>query len=287
MEVLTEGVTGGVGGLVGRIAAFPFDTLKVKLATAEPGVGFADIFAQMIREEGIAGFYRGLPFSALEALLQKANYAVLAASLKAGFRQVTGNDIKDVTPLANVACGYLSDLGGVPFMMPLEAMVVRLQSAPSSASRSAIVRESLFTRDGLITSIKSGRAYFVLSLKPGIEFAIFERLKQRILAARDDNVDNLSPGTAFLLGAFARAIATLILYPYARGKSLAQARMAPTAATAVARVLKTEGVFALYKGLGMELLRGASQSAVMFAVMEQIRNFVCRLLLRPTTQRKT
>ena len=30
---ISKGVTGGIGGLVGRSVAFPFDTLKVKRAT--------------------------------------------------------------------------------------------------------------------------------------------------------------------------------------------------------------------------------------------------------------
>ena len=60
-------------------------------------------------------------------------------------------------------------------------MVVQLQSAPADVSRSDIVRKALFTKQGILTSLKSGRAYFVLSVKPGVEFAIFDRVKRGLL----------------------------------------------------------------------------------------------------------
>lgn len=266
--------------MIGRSVAFPFDTLKIKLATADPADGLGTILRRTMSEEGIAGFYRGLPFSAFEGGYQKALYVFFAEAWKAGFRNFTGKDVQDVTAIVNVIFGYFSDLQCVPFSMPIEAMVVRLQNAPVNVSQAAIIRETLFTWDGVMTSIKTGKAYLVLSFKPGIEFAIFERLKRKLLVRAGPGVKALSTGTAFFLGALARAIATVCVYPYARGKALSQARICPSASAAVRHVVKTEGVLALYKGLPMELLRGVTQSAVMFAVMERVRALVKSIMLR-------
>lgn len=281
MELLAEGAAGGIGGLVGRTAAFPFDTMKVKLATREGGTGAAALVAEILREEGFGGFYRGLLFSSFEALYQKFLYVYTYAAFKKAYSRVTGK--ADPTVVAAVVCGYLADLACVPFSMPLEAMVVQLQSAPVGASRSAIVRAALFTYEGLSSSLKSGQAYFVLSLKPGFEFAIFDRvkgalLKRRALAGLKGGSD-LQPLTALLFGAVARAVATLLVYPYARGKALSQAKLAPSAYQALLRVLQTEGARAMYQGLGMELLRGVTQAAVMFAVMERVRSVMRRLII--------
>mmetsp|Transcript_154172 Transcript_154172/g.295866 ORF Transcript_154172/g.295866 Transcript_154172/m.295866 type:complete len:288 (+) Transcript_154172:70-933(+) len=279
MELLTEGVTGGIGGLVGRSTAFPFDTLKVRLATMEVGTTLGDVLKQ-IMAEGLSSLYRGLPFSAFEAMYQKFLYVLFYAYCKSLSRRLTS--CADPPALANVLSGYFSDLACVPFSMPIEAMVVQLQSAPPSASRAAIVRQALLTREGLLKSLKSGRAYFVLSLKPGIEFAVFDHIKSVILEARAEKGQrsaNLSSGTAFALGAVARAIGTVVVYPYARGKAMSQAQLAPTAFAALVQVFRTEGILAMYRGLTMELLRGVTQAAVMFMVMEKLRAAVRRMLL--------
>mmetsp|Transcript_46749 Transcript_46749/g.75812 ORF Transcript_46749/g.75812 Transcript_46749/m.75812 type:complete len:283 (+) Transcript_46749:75-923(+) len=270
MDLLAEGLVGGVGGLLGRLAAFPFDTLKVKMATSNtPNVGLAALLRSILATEGVAGLYRGLiPFSALEGMNQKFLYLMAFTYIKRLHERLLGR-----TPgtAATVLCGYVSDLVCVPISMPFEALTVQLQAAPPDASKSAIIRKA-FTREGILSALKSGRAYFVLSLKPGFEFAIFDRIKQSILESRGAVPGaNLRPLTAFLLGAVSRAIATCFVYPYARGKALSQAKLAPSAYAAVCTVFETEGALALYRGLSMEVMRGMTQSAVMFAVMEQVR----------------
>eukprot|EP00928_Gymnodinium_smaydae_P097217 TRINITY_DN8752_c0_g4_i1.p1 TRINITY_DN8752_c0_g4~~TRINITY_DN8752_c0_g4_i1.p1 ORF type:complete len:285 (+),score=53.60 TRINITY_DN8752_c0_g4_i1:123-977(+) len=280
MELLVEGAVGGIGGLIGRTVAFPFDTLKVRLATSK-GQGALSVIRKTLEEEGVSGFYRGLPFSSFEAMYQKCLYVLLYAVYKRLARALTG---RSPGTLLSIVCGYLSDLTCVPFSMPIEAMVVRLQAAPVGASRMAIIRESLFTRDGLVAALKSGRAYIVLSLKPGLEFAILDKVKEillrkRRLAGAIVNDDNLPASEAFALGAVARGLATLVVYPYARGKAMSQAQLAPSAAEALRLVLQSEGPLALYRGAGMELLRGMTQAAVMFASMERVRDAVRRALL--------
>lgn len=127
------------------------------------------------------GLYRGLlPFSALEATEQKALYVLNYAAIKSLLRRLCG----EPGILATVFCGYLSDLLCVPISVPVEALVVQLQTNGRSGpavSTWQILQQALFTREGLATAMKSGRAYFVLSLKPGIEFAFFDRIKSMIL----------------------------------------------------------------------------------------------------------
>lgn len=276
MELLAEGLTGGAGGSVGRAVAFPFDTLKVKLATGDSGKGgVAATVRRTLREDGLLGFYRGVAFSVAEAMYQKFLYVLVYTSLKDFYKSLAR---REPTVLASLLCGYLSDLCCVPFSMPIEAMVVQLQTAAAGASRPAIIRKALFTYEGLSTSLRSGRAYLVLSLKAGLEFAIFDKCKALLLSRRPSEQD-LAPAVAFSLGAVARAIATAVVYPYARGKALSQAQLAPSAYAAVLQVFRKEGAPALYRGLSMELSRGVTQAAVMFMVMERVRSVIKALVL--------
>eukprot|EP00913_Durusdinium_trenchii_P021183 g19904.t1 len=238
--------------------------------------------------EGVLGLYRGLlPFSALEATEQKAMYVLNYAAIKSFLRRLFGQELG---MFATVLCGYLSDLLCVPISMPIEALVVQLQTRKPEISKAEVVRQALFTWEGLAMALKSGKAYFVLSLKPGIEFALFDRIKSMILKGYSKK--ELRPLTAFFLGAVARAVATCMVYPYVRGKALSQAKLAPNATAALRKVFAEEGVAALYRGLSMdggwliggcardEIMRGMTQSAVMFAVMERIRLSVRAKLLR-------
>ena len=56
-------------------------------------------------------------------------------------------------------------------------MLDSLSHEPSSASKAAIIHKALFTIEGIRSSLKSGAAYFVLSLKAAVEFAICDRLE--------------------------------------------------------------------------------------------------------------
>mmetsp|Transcript_56576 Transcript_56576/g.106139 ORF Transcript_56576/g.106139 Transcript_56576/m.106139 type:complete len:278 (+) Transcript_56576:34-867(+) len=277
MELLAEAVTGGLGGIVGRCASFPFDTLKVKLATSSDDSVLA-VLKRLLAEEGMAGLYQGLwPFSALEAMEQKALYVFNYTALKSVHWRLHG---REPGLLATVLLGYVSDLLCVPVSIPMEALVVQLQTATANTPKAEIVRKALFTREGLRAALKSGSAYLVVSLKPGIEFALFDWFKKRILKAYVTAAKDLSPLAAFFLGALARGIATCFVYPYVRGKALAQAKMAPSASAALRQVFFAEGLLALYRGLSMEIMRGMTQSAVMFAVMERLRSSVRRRMLR-------
>eukprot|EP00929_Paragymnodinium_shiwhaense_P058396 TRINITY_DN29238_c0_g2_i1.p1 TRINITY_DN29238_c0_g2~~TRINITY_DN29238_c0_g2_i1.p1 ORF type:complete len:295 (+),score=48.13 TRINITY_DN29238_c0_g2_i1:72-956(+) len=284
MEQVAEGIAGGIGGMIGRSTAYPFDTLKVKRATTASDVGLSQLVRRILQEEGIAGLYRGLGFSAVEALIQKFNYVLYYSLLKAAYRKRFG---QEPSALVGVVCGYLADLACVPTSMPLEKMVIQLQAAKATDSRAEIIRKGLFTWEGIVNAWWSGRVYIIFSWKAGLEFAIFDRLKAAILQAKAASASagaaaaprDLSSGTAFLVGAFARSLATVAFYPYSRGKALSHADLAPSAGEAIKLVLRTDGFLALYKGLGMELLRGVTQASVMFAVMERMRESIRQAVL--------
>ena len=111
-------------------------------------------------------------------------------------------------------------------------------------------------------------------MKPGIELASFDFVKDNLL--RDSEEENLTPIRALGVGALARIIATTIVYPYIRMKTLVN-----TGSGTGVGILKTlldtlgnEGITGLYTGIIFEQFRGASQSAVMFLIMERLRALI-------------
>ena len=91
----------------------------------------------------------------------------------------------------------------------------------------AQVAAHLYKAKGVAGFYKGLAAYVVLCLRPAIQFAVFERLKAWKLAARQNasaptSTVSLSALEAFVLGALARAVATVAVYPYTRAKVMAQ-----------------------------------------------------------------
>lgn len=115
---------------------------------------------------------------------------------------------------------------------------------------------------------------------------------------------------AFVLGAIARSVATLLLFPYIRAKVLVQTKKKQVVSGQAAsqdgivstlqRVYKEEGALSLYRGLGPELtkarfvlangcwsmahlllllLQGALSSAFMLMVKEKIQAYVTLMLV--------
>ena len=127
----------------------------------------------------------------------------------------------------------------------------------------------------------------VLTIKPGLQLAFFEQMKSRILLQRQGGrrADVLSSTQAFMLGALARAIATVLVFPYIRGKVMLQRgeeeQGNPLAALhrVMFSVARREGFVGLYQGLPQELLRAVLSAALMFAVRERLTHQVKAAIL--------
>ncbi|CEG40965.1 mitochondrial carrier family [Plasmopara halstedii] len=132
-----------------------------------------------------------------------------------------------------------------------------------------------------------------------IQYTIFERLKSIYLRKYDVASQTLGALEAFVLGALARSIATLTLFPYIRAKVLMQVNKTQIAATqlirnqtdtcaesgketimsTLLRVYSEEGPLALYRGLGPEITRGALSSALMLMIKEKIQMYITLLII--------
>merc|ERR1719277_879650 len=118
----------------------------------------------------------------------------------------------------------------------------------------------------------------VLSIKPAIQLAVYEATRARLLKRWQASA--LSAGHAFLLGAFARAFATVLVFPYIRAKFMLKNEKSLSANgdsssirdliasmhRAMALVVERQGLAGLYKGLPEELARATTSAALLMAV---------------------
>jgi|LauGreDrversion2_3_1035106.scaffolds.fasta_scaffold34667_1 hypothetical protein len=106
-------------------------------------------------------------------------------------------------------------------------------------------------------------AYLVLALKPAIQILVFERLKERINLRNGRRVDaSLTFWEAFVVGALARLVATLICYPFFFARISAQGGAKGGMKRVVLEIWRAKGAGAFYTGIVPELARGVLFHAV-------------------------
>lgn len=105
-------------------------------------------------------------------------------------------------------------------------------AGPPRASSPGVVAtvRTIYQQQGPAGFYRGVVAYVVLCLRPAIQYTVFERLRAILLRGKAKKNPRspsaaaaLSALEAFVLGAVARAIATLVVYPYIRAKVMAQA----------------------------------------------------------------
>lgn len=127
----------------------------------------------------------------------------------------------------------------------------------------------------------------MLVSNPALQFMMYETLKERILSQRP------SAYTFFLIGALAKAFATVATYPL----QLVQTRLRSGAKDAsigqdvgvlemMVHILKMDGFPGLFRGIEAKLLQTVLTAALMFAAYEKIAALVMSILLRSSRIKK-
>jgi len=248
-------------------------------AAASEGMGaYAALMYE--NEGGIAPFYSGVVTSAVQSATEKALYFFAYTFLKNGYAGVTGNS--DIGALSNLVLGCFAEWAHLPVTLPIDCVTTAIQT--DDKGRGAFVLlGSILSEKGIGGFYKGIEAYTVLCLKPAIQYTVYEQVKRIVVTARQAARggaravadESLPAAEAFVLGMFARIVATMLTYPYLRAKVMLQSTYGnvkdkPTIPQMIAEQLSDGGVGGLYQGIGPELTRGVFSAALMMMVKERI-----------------
>lgn len=156
------------------------------------------------------------------------------------------------------------------------------------------IADQIHSEKGLQGFWSGYSASLVLTLNPSLTFFFFESLKHTLLPRSQRS--NPSAQATFLLAALSKALASTITYPFSLAKSRLQAsshedddtideksslpkrNAVPTNVfTTILQIAQTEGIGALYEGLGGEVLKGFFSHGITMIVKEAIHKLVIRL----------
>lgn len=289
LDSVADAIASSVGGIVSAVVPYPVELVKNRVATADLAGTGSPTFAvvkEVWEQGGFSGFYQGVSPSALGNAVEKFIYFFAYSGLR---RQITQGGTQ-LAMWRDVLSGALADLCHMPVTLPVDTLLVRMarEKDPSKSSLK-IAKEVAKEKGGILGFYKGIMAMTVLTIKPGLQLAVFEAIKSRILLQRRRSgvpgAELLSGSQAFLLGALARAVATIIVFPYIRGKVMLQRGEEANGNPLVAlhrvmfNVAKRDGFAGLYQGMPQELLRATMSAALMFAVRERLTYQVKRAIV--------
>lgn len=259
--------------------------------------GLLDGLKNIARNEGgIRALYRGLGTDVGKSVVDSFLFFGFYSYLQRKQASRGGEGRRSSRVLQELALGALAGACARALTTPIANVVARKQTSSSDGDKTlgAMLKE-IYDESGLLGLWSGYSATLVLTMNPSITFFVDKRLAKRILPALEEE-DVPVAYIAFLLAAFSKATATAITYPFQAAKTRLQVARTPdkeatssekslgsqaSPSTVMAklagvldatifgvliRIVKEEGVRALYSGVRGELLKSFfSHGLTMFA----------------------
>uniref|UniRef100_A0A7S4L290 Mitochondrial carrier protein n=1 Tax=Guillardia theta TaxID=55529 RepID=A0A7S4L290_GUITH len=304
-EAIEEALSAACGGAFSSSCLYPIEICKNRLQAMqkkqnqseqenvkkeeeeEHPTTMISVAKDLYKSEGVPGFYKGFQYSAIQSATEKAIYFWGYTYILKTWKKLFG----DVGTASSVLCGCLAEWVHLPVTLPIDAVTVRIQTVKGSKANPLQILASIIRESGIKGLYSGWTAYIVLCLKPAITYGLFDALKRWILKRNSmrggREVKVLTALEAFLIGAIARAVATIAVFPYTRAKVIVKSsqvqpgEQAPSIAGTVSRIVKNEGFLSLYQGCTPEVTRGVLSAAIMLAVKEKIAATVRQMVRNP------
>lgn len=263
-------------------------------------------------EGGITAFYSGVVPETVKGVTDSFLFFLAYTYIREKRLVTLGSRYLSV--LDEIGVGVLAGAFSKFFTTPIQNVVTRKQTAAMVAARdpTASISSSLSARDialqirdekGIQGFWSGYSASLILTLNPSITF-LLHRVLLRLFVPRARQSD---PGArlTFLFAAISKALASTITYPFSLAKTRAQVssqkpsqvagptsevekpESAPhsqavrarqrTIFSTILRIAKTEGIWALYQGLGAEVLKGFFSHGITMLMKDHIHTAIINL----------
>ncbi|KAE8282985.1 Peroxisomal membrane protein PMP34 [Larimichthys crocea] len=294
-ESLVHAVSGAMGSVTAMTVFFPLDTARLRLQVDEhrKAKSTPAILAEIVKEEGLQALYRGWFPVICSLCCSNFVYFYCFHGLKANWLKG-----RQSTSSSDLIIGIAAGIVNVLVTTPLWVVNTRLKLQGSNF-RNADIRPTNYSGilDAFMQIIRGegvGALWngtfpsLLLVLNPAIQFMIYEGLKRQL---RGGVPRELSFVEAFMIGAVAKMVATVVTYPLqtiqsilrfgqfneSTDKSKLLSSLRTIKCLLVNRVRKN-GILGLFKGLEAKLLQTVLTAALMFLLYEKIASCTFRIM---------
>ncbi|KAH7127709.1 mitochondrial carrier domain-containing protein [Dactylonectria macrodidyma] len=284
LNALGHAVSGSVGTAISTATLYPLDLVTTRLKAQgqkqDADIDYDGIIAAfkgiVAREGGIKALYSGLG--------EDVAKSVVDSFLFFGFYSYLRPRHRRPKILEELAVGAIAGACARAITTPVSNVVTRKQMSSERQTFWEMLA-TIHQQSGLLGLWSGYSATLVLTLNPSITFFVNRRLAERIIPPLEDE-DIPIAWVAFLIAAWSKATATAITYPVQKGKTrLQMASFAADKETSykengfgekqeavslrskiaefldqtifgvILRIIKKEGLRALYAGIHGELLK--------------------------------
>mmetsp|Transcript_39014 Transcript_39014/g.90429 ORF Transcript_39014/g.90429 Transcript_39014/m.90429 type:complete len:334 (+) Transcript_39014:34-1035(+) len=293
---LVQAVAGASGGVFASFVLMPLEVVKTRIQISQSGPPSAmDTAQHILHREGLGGLFCGVSTKCAETGSKNFIYFYIYDALNVLAKRRTR-----LTAAAKLVLGFAAGVGCSVLTMPLEVLATRLQAGGSSAGE---VLSAILAADGLAGLFKGFWFNIALCINPAIQNTCFDKLKAALLRLkRREKRPALTPLQAFMLGALAKAVATVVTFPLVRLKTMLQAGKQPALPTEGGRALEhsastpemlralsfraekepveqtpLQRLAQLYRGLGSALWKSVLQAALLYMTKNQVEGVVIKV----------
>ncbi|XP_054733267.1 peroxisomal membrane protein PMP34 isoform X1 [Anastrepha obliqua] len=289
-------VSGAAGGCIAMSAFYPLDTVRSRLQLEDPDkIGEARSTTKVIKDiifgEGFQALYRGLGPVLQSLCISNFVYFYTFHSLKA-----IVSDDKQQSALKDLFLGSVAGIINVLCTTPFWVVNTRVRMRNVAGTSDDVNKYYKNLVSGLLYVAKtegirglwSGTvASLILVTNPALQFMMYELLKRNISKFRGKELSSLG---FFVIGALAKAFATLLTYPlqliqtkqrHHTRKSSAAEQYSNDGASMIEimlSILQHNGFKGLFRGLEAKILQTVLTAALMFMVYEKVAATVGVLL---------
>ncbi|KAL8721543.1 MAG: hypothetical protein Q9225_001797 [Loekoesia sp. 1 TL-2023] len=268
-------------------------------------------------EGGLAGFYAGIGSDTGKTIADSFLFFLSYNFLRQARLRARGGSVKHLPVVEELGIGFFAGAFSKLLTTPAANIVTRQQTAsllpqngPQQPRETSIraIAVRISSEKGLQGFWSGYSASLVLTLNPSLTFFLFEFLK-RLFVPQQKRSQAPPPQATFLIAAISKAIASTITYPFSLAKSRAQAspksvnekdteekgtsekvQKETSSATektrakapgnvfsTILQIAKTEGIRALFEGLGGEVLKGFLSHGFTMIVKQIVHSIIIQV----------
>jgi len=279
-------LAGGISGAVSKTITAPIERVKLIIQTqdANPKIvsgevprytGIGNCFMRVKSEQGVGAFWRGNLTNCIRYFPTQAFNLAFKDTIKAQFPKYSPKN--DFWPFfgVNLASGGLAGAGSLCIVYPLDYARTRLASDVGSGKKtfSGLGDCLMKTMKGPkgVMSLYNGFGVSVAGIIPyrGVQFGLNDTLKG--LNPYDKELSFIGLASKWACAQFSVIMSGFVTYPFdtvrrrlqMESEKAVEDRMYKGAVHCAQKVIKDEGVAAMFKGAGANVLRGTGAALVL------------------------
>ncbi|KAJ1826587.1 hypothetical protein LPJ56_002102 [Coemansia sp. RSA 2599] len=292
---VAHALSGAGGGIISMAATYPLITVGTRLqvqrnnSDATAYSGNMDALRKIFANEGIAGLFSGLESAIFGAAVTNGVYYYFFEAVKAAFERASQR--KSMSTIESMVSGAVAGAMTCIITNPIWVVNTRLtvkqkklkQGEGSSDETPSTLKAfaEIIKEDGVLSLWQGLIPALILVINPIIQYTAFEQLKNKVERFR-----KLGSLDFFVLGAISKLCATSVTYPYILIKSRMQLKQSKnenerysSLMDGLRKVIASEGIAGLYKGIESKLLQSVLTASLLFMSKEALFSYTIKLLI--------